>query len=51
MATIAFIGLGKMGVPMVENLLKHQHMVKVFDASPMALENCVNHGAWVLVLL
>lgn len=45
MATISFIGLGKMGKPMVKNLLKHQHIVKVFDISRVALEQCVNGGA------
>lgn len=31
MAKIGFIGLGKMGLPMVENLLAAGHQIKVFD--------------------
>lgn len=45
MTHIAFIGLGKMGAPMVENLLKHGHSVKVFDVVPAAIAHCVESGA------
>lgn len=43
---IAFIGLGKMGLPMVENLAKHQDNVFAYDASEEIREqikkNCEN---------
>ncbi len=45
MSKIAFIGLGKMGAPMVRNLLKHNHSVVVFDIIPAAIEECVKNGA------
>jgi 3-hydroxyisobutyrate dehydrogenase len=45
MSTIGFIGLGHMGTPMVKNLLKHQHTVKVFDLASDAIENLVKQGA------
>lgn len=45
MTKIAFIGLGKMGSPMVENLLKNHHQVKVFDLVPAAIEHSVKLGA------
>ena len=45
MATIGFIGLGHMGHPMVVNLLKHQHQVKIFDAVPAAIEALTAKGA------
>lgn len=35
---IGFIGLGHMGNPMVRNLLKHGHTVKVFDLVPELVE-------------
>ncbi|HRJ69804.1 MAG TPA: NAD(P)-binding domain-containing protein, partial [Beijerinckiaceae bacterium] len=31
MASIAFVGLGAMGLPMADNLLKRQHKVRGFD--------------------
>ena len=45
MAKIAFIGLGNMGGPMAENLLKAGHAVTVFDLVPEAVEQLVNAGA------
>src|SRR5919205_275231 len=38
MATIGFIGLGNMGLPMAANLLKAGHQVIGFDLNPAALE-------------
>ena len=38
MATIGFIGLGKMGLPMAVNLVKAGHEVRGFDLSQAALE-------------
>ena len=37
MAVIGFLGLGNMGVPMVNNLYKKGHLVKVFDLLPAAM--------------
>lgn len=45
MASIAFIGLGHMGQPMVKNLLKAGHQVRVYDLIPQAIESLVSHGA------
>jgi 3-hydroxyisobutyrate dehydrogenase len=45
MATIGFVGLGNMGAPMAENLLKHQHEVRVFDVVPAAVKKLVAAGA------
>lgn len=45
MANIAFIGLGHMGAPMVRNLLKHQHRVKVYDINAEAVSMLVAEGA------
>ncbi len=39
MATVAFIGIGNMGAPMVRNLLKAQLSVRVFDLSAGDLIN------------
>ena len=36
--TIAFIGVGNMGCPMAENLMKAGKSVKVFDVSKKMLE-------------
>jgi 3-hydroxyisobutyrate dehydrogenase len=38
MSTIAFIGLGKMGLPMARNLLKAGHRVQGYDIVPAARE-------------
>lgn len=45
MATIAFIGLGNMGGPMAENLLKAKHQVRVFDLMPELVNTLAEHGA------
>ena len=42
---IGFIGLGHMGTPMVENLLKHNHEVMVFDLQKEACQPLVEQGA------
>lgn len=38
MATIGFIGLGKMGLPMAVNLIKAGHVVHGFDTAPAAVD-------------
>jgi 3-hydroxyisobutyrate dehydrogenase len=45
MATIAFVGLGRMGMPMAVNLLKAGHRLCVFDVSPEAPRKLKEHGA------
>lgn len=45
MSTIGFIGLGNMGGPMVRNLLKAGHALKVFDLSQAAVAASVKDGA------
>ena len=45
MTTICFIGLGHMGNPMVRNLLKAGHTVKVFDVVPEAMQALKSEGA------
>lgn len=45
MADIAFIGLGNMGAPMAENLLKAGHRLSVYDLVPAALERLSSAGA------
>lgn len=45
MARIGFVGLGKMGGPMVRNLIKAGHSVKVFDLSEEAVNFAVQSGA------
>lgn len=49
MATIGFIGLGKMGTPMMLNLLKAGHRVKAFDVVPSALAAAKEAGAQTAV--
>lgn len=44
-STIGFIGLGHMGGPMAQNLLKAGHTLKVFDLVPEALKAAVQAGA------
>ncbi len=41
---IGFIGLGNMGNPMVRNLLKHGHTVKVFDVVPALVSALTEAG-------
>lgn len=45
MQNIAFIGLGNMGGPMAQNLLKAGHALTVFDLVPAAVEELVASGA------
>jgi len=45
MATIGFIGLGNMGGPMAENLLKAGHKLQVFDLSQPSVDKAVAAGA------
>jgi len=47
MSQIAFIGLGNMGGPMAQNLLKAGHNVTVFDLSPAAIKTLADAGASV----
>lgn len=42
---LGFIGLGTMGAPMVLNLLKAGHQVRVWNRSPAPLEELVRAGA------
>ncbi|MFP4002499.1 MAG: 3-hydroxyisobutyrate dehydrogenase [Alphaproteobacteria bacterium] len=45
MATVGFIGLGNMGLPMAKNLLKAGHSVKAFDLNGQALAAAAEAGA------
>jgi 3-hydroxyisobutyrate dehydrogenase len=45
MKKIAFIGLGNMGGPMAQNLLKAGHQLHVFDLQQDAIDQAVKHGA------
>lgn len=45
MAKIAFIGLGNMGEPMANNLLKAGHELVAFDCVPKAMQKLINEGA------
>lgn len=45
MAQIAFIGLGNMGSPMAQNLLKGGFALTVFDLAPAAVETLAKAGA------
>src|SRR5262249_2647169 len=45
MATIGFIGLGNMGLPMARNLLKAGHWLQVFDLTAKAVEQAAAAGA------
>jgi 3-hydroxyisobutyrate dehydrogenase len=42
---IAFIGLGQMGMPMVRNLLRAGHALRVYDVVPTAVDALVSEGA------
>ncbi len=46
MSTIAFIGLGNMGGPMAQNLIKAGHSLRVFDLVPAAVQLLVKDGAY-----
>jgi 3-hydroxyisobutyrate dehydrogenase len=43
--TIGFIGLGKMGTPMVQNLLNQGYPVRVYDLVPESIAHCAASGA------
>ena len=45
MSKIAFIGLGNMGGPMVANLIKAGHELRVFDLVHSALDTAHAAGA------
>ena len=45
MTIIAFIGLGNMGAPMMQNLLRHGHTLRVYDVAPEAVRHCEAMGA------
>lgn len=45
MEKIGFIGLGHMGFPMMNNLIKAGFSVKAFDLNPEALKNAEKQGA------
>ena len=47
MSRIAFIGLGNMGAPMAQNLIKAGHTLTVFDLSAAALSKLAESGATV----
>ncbi len=47
MTTIAFIGLGNMGGPMAQNLIKAGHTLQVFDLAAAALETAKSVGATI----
>jgi 3-hydroxyisobutyrate dehydrogenase len=44
MATIGFIGLGNMGLPMAQNLLKAGHKVQGFDVSKAQMDALATSG-------
>lgn len=43
--TIGFIGLGKMGTPMVRNLLRAGYMVRVYNRTPEKVQALADEGA------
>lgn len=45
--TIAFIGLGNMGKPMAENLLKQGYQLNVFDLNQTVLDDIAKQGATI----
>jgi 3-hydroxyisobutyrate dehydrogenase len=47
MSTIAFIGLGNMGGPMAQNLLRAGYALQVYDLMPAAMETAKAAGATV----
>lgn len=46
-----FVGLGMMGNPMAQNLLKAGHELAVFDVNPAATQQCAELGATVAASL
>ena len=47
MTTIAFIGLGHMGLPMATNLIKAGHRTKGYDVSSQAVDAFIKQGGFV----
>ena len=47
MATIGFIGLGNMGLPMAQNLIKAGHTVQGFDVGKTQLDALAESGGRV----
>lgn len=47
-AKIAFIGLGNMGAPMVQNLVKRGHDVRAYDISSVARDSAAKTGVTVV---
>lgn len=45
MTTVSFIGLGTMGSPMAERLLRPGRTLRVFDVAPQAIQRLVDRGA------
>ncbi len=45
MTTLAFLGLGQMGSPMANNLLRKGHALRVFDLNKQAVSELVQQGA------
>ncbi len=45
MAVVGFIGLGNMGLPMAQNLMRAGHRLRAFDVVPACLEAGVGAGA------
>ena len=45
MTTVAFLGLGQMGSPMANNLLKKGYALRVFDVNQQAVNALVQKGA------
>jgi 3-hydroxyisobutyrate dehydrogenase len=47
LSRVAFVGLGMMGLPMLENLATHSslHLV-AFDSSPAPFGTLEQHSAW-----
>ncbi|HHP7242605.1 MAG TPA: phosphogluconate dehydrogenase (NAD(+)-dependent, decarboxylating) [Cyclobacteriaceae bacterium] len=44
-STIGFIGLGKMGFPLVQNLINHQYKVIAYDTNPSLVSKITSIGA------
>ena len=40
MSRIGFIGVGNMGAPMAQNLIRSGHTLKVFDLSERVVSRC-----------
>ncbi len=45
MQTIAFIGLGNMGLPMAQNLIRSGHNVRAYDVSEQVVNELASQGA------